>query len=77
MAVNSSRGNPIGAGEGPNFDISPPPVPDALKSEAHKASSSTDTKAAEHASGQEKSQQNLEGPVADMKKDMENLGTKG
>jgi len=75
MATNSSRGNPIGARDGPNFDVSPPPVSEDVKSQVQQSSSSTNlNKAAEHAPGQEETPDNLPEPVADMKHEMENLG---
>lgn len=75
MATNSSRGNPIGARDGPNFDVPPPPVSQDVKSQVQQLSSSTNlNKASEHAPGQETTPHDLPEPVADMKQEMESLG---
>jgi len=74
MAFNSSNGNSIGATDGPKFFETPPPVSKDVLSQAQQTTSSTDLKGAEHASGQDKTQQESTGPEAEMKQEMEGLG---
>jgi len=75
MATNSSRGNPIAARDGPLVEASMSPISADAKSQIRNTSSSTDPITAQHTAGQEKELvQNQNGPEAEMKREMEELG---